>query len=280
MTRNIAEKKLELPAVQGAIDWQKIEMGVVGEWLLSTREALSEIEVITLKAEADGVSADDLQRIRAHLHNMKGEAGFVGVDVLGDVCHRVETELESVVDHKDFRADMLLNVVDWLGQMLDVVDQGEKAEEEEKIKTEEEQQVVPALKVKPRVLIVEDGVINRKLLENMLRDISTCDVAVDGEAGFEAFLKALNEQKPYDVIFLDIMMPKMDGQEVLEKVRAEEEQRDILGSDGVKVVMTTALKDSKNVLHAFRQGCEGYLVKPIEKDALFGKLRELNMLVA
>ncbi|MFT5368508.1 MAG: two-component system chemotaxis response regulator CheY [Candidatus Latescibacterota bacterium] len=271
MSTKFGQETLELPLVHDVIDWKTIEADVIEEWVLSTRDAIREIEGVTLKAESEGVSDDGLQRIRAHLHNMKGEAGFVGLGGVGDVCHRVETELESVVNRESFRADMLLDVVDWFGQLLSVVENGEAGART--------LAADPSPK-KPRVLIVEDGVINRKLLERMLHSVSDCDVAVDGEAGLEAFLKALDDQKPYDVIFLDIMMPKMDGQKMLEKVRAEENTRDLLGSDGVKVVMTTALKDSQNVLGAFRQGCEGYLVKPIDKDALFDKLRELNVFVA
>lgn len=270
MSRNVGQDTLQLPQAQKVINWQAIETDVVDEWVLSTRDAIRDIEAMTLKAESNGIVPDDLQRIRAHLHNMKGEAGFVGVEALGDVCHRVETELELVVNSENFRAEMLLDVVDWFGQVLDVVEKGET-------QTETPAPLVEEIG-KPRALIVEDGVINRKLLENMLREVSDCRVAVDGEAGFEAFLQALDDQKPYDVIFLDIMMPKMDGQQMLEKVRAEEFSRGILGSDGVKVVMTTALKDSKNVLGAFRQGCEGYLVKPIDKNALFAKLQELHLL--
>ena len=269
MATKVGQHTFELPALQDVVNWQALEMDVIGEWVMSTREAVREIEVLTLKAESEGITGDDLQRIRAHLHNMKGEAGFVGLDVLSDVCHRVETTLEEVEHLNDFQADIMLDVVDWFGKVLDVVEQGEGGT----VLQESDDS-----KMLPRVLIVEDGVINRKLLESMLREISLCDVAVDGQAGFDAFLAALNDEKPYDLIFLDIMMPRMDGQEVLEKVRAEETSRDILGSDGVKVVMTTALKDSKNVLGAFRQGCEGYLVKPIEKSALLDKMRELNLL--
>jgi two-component system, chemotaxis family, chemotaxis protein CheY len=272
MSIEIVKHKLVLPRVQDVIDWKAIEADVIEEWVQSTRDAIREIEVVTLKIESEGILEDNLQHIRAHLHNMKGEAGFVGINVLSDVCHRIETELESVVHTKDFRADMLLDVVDWFGQVLDIARNGPLIESAELTSV--------AHASKPRVLIVEDGVINRKLLAKMLREISNCDVAADGEAGLLAFLNALDKQIPYDVIFLDIMMPKMDGQEMLERVRKEEMSRDILGSDGVKVIMTTALKDSKNVLGAFRLGCEGYLVKPIERDALFKKMRELKILAA
>jgi len=270
MASKIGQDSLELPSVSRAIDWETLDLDMRDDWVLSTRDAIREIESATLRAEAQGASDEDLQRIRAHLHNMKGEAGFVGLDTICGVCHLVETELEDGDKQAGFRSDMLLGVVDWFEQVLVLAEKGEGDGDE----TPEEESETG----KPRVLIVEDGVINRKLLENMLREVCECDVAADGEIGVSSFLKALEEERPYEVIFLDIMMPKMDGQAMLEKVREEESKRDILGSDGVKVIMTTALKDSKNVLGAFRQGCEGYLVKPIEKDELFAKLHELEIL--
>lgn len=269
MATDVGQKRLVMPSLQEAIDWQVISMDVIQEWAASTRDALHEVENITLKAESEGISKDGLQRIRAHLHNMKGEAGFVGLEAVGRICHDIETELEGMESNEDFAADLILDAVDWFAQILDAVELGPDAKSAENVMTTTQ---------KPRVLIVEDGVINRKLLEDMLKDVSACDVAVDGEEGVRAFMEAMEISKPYDLIFLDIMMPKMDGQAVLAKIREEENARGILGSDGVKVVMTTALKDSKNVLGAFRQGCEGYLVKPIERDALYGKMRELKVL--
>lgn len=270
MASKLSQDALALPPVNRAIDWDTLDLDMRDDWVLSTRDAIREIESATLRAEAQGVSDEDMQRIRAYLHNMKGEAGFVGLDTISGVCHLVETELDSEGNQEGFRSDMLLGVVDWFEQVLVLTEKGEDVGGEGSVAESESG--------KPRVLIVEDGVINRKLLENMLREVCDCDVASDGEVGVNAFLKALDEGRPYDVIFLDIMMPKMDGQAMLEKVRKEETERDILGSDGVKVIMTTALKDSKNVLGAFRQGCEGYLVKPIEKDELFAKLHELDIL--
>ena len=49
-----------------------------------------------------------------------------------------------------------------------------------------------------------------------------------------------------------------------------------MGSDGVKIIMTTALDDKKNILEAFRSQCEAYLTKPIHVKKLHGELSKLG----
>jgi two-component system chemotaxis response regulator CheY len=72
-------------------------------------------------------------------------------------------------------------------------------------------------------------------------------------------------------------MPDTDGQEALRQIRALEDRHGIQGLERSKVVMTTALKDKDNVRSAFREQCDGYLVKPIRKDGLVSQLRELGL---
>lgn len=128
-----------------------------------------------------------------------------------------------------------------------------------------------------KTLIVEDDFTSRKLLQLMLLPLGECDVAVNGKEALDAFRLAASEGKRYDLICLDIMMPEMDGHEVLKEIRRMEEEEGIVGRQAVKVIMTTALDDSKNILKAFNEQCEGYLVKPIEKRQLVEKLYSLGL---
>jgi two-component system chemotaxis response regulator CheY len=130
--------------------------------------------------------------------------------------------------------------------------------------------------VSMKCLIVEDEFTSRKLLQVYLSDYGNCLVAVNGHEAVEAFREALEENEPYDLIFLDIMMPEMNGHDTLEAIRRIESEHSIAGLDGVKVIMTTALDDSRNVMGAFRSGCEAYLVKPIEKKNLLEELEKLG----
>ena len=129
-----------------------------------------------------------------------------------------------------------------------------------------------------RILIVEDDMTSRLLLRKQLEAFGNCDVAVNGKEGVEAFRQAHESGEPYALVCLDIMMPEMDGQAALKAMRTQEEARALPPSRAAKIVMTTALRDLENVTNAYRELCDGYLVKPIHREKLVGLLRELDLL--
>ena len=129
-----------------------------------------------------------------------------------------------------------------------------------------------------RILIADDDQTTRTILTHFLSGLGEIDTTVDGEEALYAFKLAYKENRPYDVICLDIMMPKFDGQDVLKKIRSFEEARDIWGRAGVKIVMVTALDSPEEIMTAFKSQCEGYVTKPIEKEDLFTVLKRLEVL--
>ena len=132
--------------------------------------------------------------------------------------------------------------------------------------------------VEVKILIVEDEFGSRKLLQKFLSPYGICDMAVDGEEAVEAFSIAMNEEEPYDLVCLDIMLPKKDGQQVLKEIRDIEKEKGIFGYKGVKIIMTTALSDPKNILEAFKSQCEAYIPKPITKQKLLEEMKGLGLL--
>lgn len=130
-----------------------------------------------------------------------------------------------------------------------------------------------------KTLIVEDEFVSRAKLQKILSAFGECDVAVNGLEGLEAFKAAMKDNTPYDLICMDILMPEMDGQEALKKIREFEKERGHSGPDQTKVIMTSGLRDSKNVMKAFMEGkCEAYLPKPFEKEKLLAQLNQLGLL--
>ncbi len=128
-----------------------------------------------------------------------------------------------------------------------------------------------------RILIVEDDIISRFLLTEYMSAYGTCYTAVDGEEAVDAVRKALENREPFDVICLDIKMPKKDGQEALRDIRELEEAKGIMLGDGAKIVMTTTMSDADSIMEAFRQQCDAYLVKPISKEKMEKELQKLGM---
>lgn len=112
-----------------------------------------------------------------------------------------------------------------------------------------------------RALIVEDDEVSISILSSLLAEYFTCDVARDGNEGWEKFLKA-SAGEPYDFIFLDIMMPHKDGQTLLNDIRNYESDKNL---EKCKIIMTTALSDFDNVVKSFEYKCDDYIAKPIDK---------------
>lgn len=129
-----------------------------------------------------------------------------------------------------------------------------------------------------QALIVEDDFTSRLLMQELLKSYGPTHIAVNGKEALEAVRAALDRGEPYDLICLDIMMPKMDGQEALKQIRALEEAKGSGSSHEAKIIMTTALADLKNVSTAYNSLCDGYLTKPIQKAKLLEELRKLNLI--
>ena len=118
------------------------------------------------------------------------------------------------------------------------------------------------------MLVAEDEFLSRNLLTRMIQRYGTVDGAVDGAEAIEALKTAYEDGKPYDLVFLDIMMPVKDGQTTLQELRSYEESKGVPSPDACKVFMVTALGDARNVMTAFRNQCEGYVTKPYSMDAI------------
>ena len=129
-----------------------------------------------------------------------------------------------------------------------------------------------------RALIVEDDFTSRKILQKILSPYGETDIAVNGLEAIAAFKDAMHEKRPYDLICMDIMMPEMDGQEALRAIRDLERDNDISPADEVRVIMTTALDDPRNVVEAYyKGGATSYVPKPLDKHMLLHLLKNLGL---
>jgi DNA-binding response OmpR family regulator len=116
-----------------------------------------------------------------------------------------------------------------------------------------------------RILIVEDEpniVISLEFL--MKREGFEVDVAADGEAA----LKAASDRTP-DLVLLDIMLPKMNGFEVCQKLRADSRWR------GVKIVMLTAKGREAEIAKGLALGADLYVTKPFSTKELVAQVKQL-----
>lgn len=129
-----------------------------------------------------------------------------------------------------------------------------------------------------RILLAEDDFVTRKFMMNFLQKYGECEVTVDGMEAVDAFMMAMEEGEPYDLVCLDVMMPVMDGYQALIGIRNLEKEKGIPEDEQVKVIMATALNDEKNVKMAFDLGCTIYSAKPIDQDRFEQALTKLGLI--
>lgn len=129
-----------------------------------------------------------------------------------------------------------------------------------------------------RILIIEDDPICSKLLSSALTIIGECFTSDNGEKGLEIALNAINSNKPFDLICLDIMLPGLNGRDVLKILRSAEDSNEFKRKNRSQIVMVTGKTDSSSILGAFNEGCEAYLMKPIDLKKLRQIVRKFNLL--
>jgi DNA-binding response OmpR family regulator len=111
------------------------------------------------------------------------------------------------------------------------------------------------------ILVVDD---DQELRENICEILSDAGFTVTPAASGEAALDCL-EQQTFDVVLLDLIMPGMDGKEVLPLIKRQ--------SPSVRVIMITAFATIENAVSAMRKGADDYLTKPFKVDELLTAVR-------
>ena len=113
-----------------------------------------------------------------------------------------------------------------------------------------------------KILVVDDEWKIRKLIKDYLvREGYSVDEAGDGEEGLDLFF-----QTTYDIVILDIMMPKIDGWSVCRKIREESQ---------VPIIMLTARADERDQLFGFELETDEYMIKPFNPKLLVAKVKAL-----
>jgi DNA-binding response OmpR family regulator len=114
-----------------------------------------------------------------------------------------------------------------------------------------------------KILVVEDEHrLAQALKEGLGQESYAVDLAYDGEEGFNA---AVNDE--YDLIILDVMLPEMNGFEVVKKLREQK--------DHTPVLMLTAKDQNRDVVSGLDSGADDYLAKPFSFEVLLARIRAL-----
>jgi len=130
-----------------------------------------------------------------------------------------------------------------------------------------------------RALIVDDDFYSRITLHDMLRAVAECHIAVNGEEAVDAFKRALEDGRPYNLVCMDLVMPEMDGQQALREMRALEDERGVGNAGRCSIFVVSMVEDNRETNEAFfLGGADCFLVKPIEEAKLMAELRDHGLL--
>ena len=116
-------------------------------------------------------------------------------------------------------------------------------------------------------MVVEDSNTLRYIIVKLLKEYGYKDLAAV-ESAEEAL--ALISMQTYDLILLDWNLPKMSGIEFLKVIRSKPEM------NNVNIVMVTTMHERKHIVEALKNGLQGYILKPVDKKILLGKLKEIE----
>jgi two-component system nitrate/nitrite response regulator NarL len=114
-----------------------------------------------------------------------------------------------------------------------------------------------------RILLVDDHALFRKGIASLLKEQRDFEVIGEAANGREALEKARNLMP--DIILMDLAMPEMDGLAATRQIKEEIPQ--------VRIVILTVEEEDNSLFEAVKSGAQGYLLKKIEPQALFGTLR-------
>ena len=115
----------------------------------------------------------------------------------------------------------------------------------------------------PKILLVDDNDLMRTLLRGILRSES-CQVVGEAKNGLIAL--DLIERVLPDVVFLDVMMPEMDGLEALQNIKEKH--------PGIRVIMITGNPSVENVQESIQGGASGFIVKPFNTAKVLDTLHK------
>jgi len=111
-----------------------------------------------------------------------------------------------------------------------------------------------------KILIVEDEIKLQEFMSLYIKNAGySVDIAGDGKTALKLF-----ENNRYDLILLDVMLPKLNGYEVCEKIR---------NSSQVPIIMLTALESENHHLKGYEQGADDYITKPFKMKILLAKIQ-------
>lgn len=127
-----------------------------------------------------------------------------------------------------------------------------------------------------KILVAEDDMASGKFMLKLLAKYGEVVLARDGIAAVDEFVNAVNTNERFDLICMDVMMPKIDGYKALASIRDAERKLGLARDKRVKVVMVSALDEGFDANYA-SDDYEEYMCKPIDIIKFDEMIKELGL---
>ena len=129
-----------------------------------------------------------------------------------------------------------------------------------------------------KILIAEDDPANRKFITKIASKYGETTASADGMQAVNDYKKALDEKAPFQLVCLDVMMPKIDGYKTMDTIRELEEKLAIPKEDRAKIIMISALDEGGFDEELAGNKYDAYLNKPIDLAEFETLLKGFGML--
>ena len=272
----------------------KLNDVLVLDYLIESRDELAaaEKDILAIEAEGGNIDEERINRICLSMRSVKGGSLLFDLVKIAELAQKIENAMVRIlfqgIAPKQARFSVLLRAIDRLNELILEPDTSNEADiggliaelalldvslqASFKKDGATKDKSADRTRDRLRILIVEDDLACRLLLQTFLARYGECHVALNGMEAVEAFQTALAGGKNYDLICMDIMMPEMDGREAVRQIRAFEEERGIRSPYGATIFMTTTVQEIREVFQCFRELCDAYLLKPIDLGQLLTKM--------
>ncbi len=128
-----------------------------------------------------------------------------------------------------------------------------------------------------KVLVAEDDIASGKFMQKLLSKYGEVVLARDGIAAVDEFVNAVNNNEKFDLVCMDIMMPKIDGYKALASIRDAERKLGLARDSRCKVIMISALDEGFDSSYA-SDDYEEYICKPIDIIKFDNLIKKLDLI--
>ncbi len=129
-----------------------------------------------------------------------------------------------------------------------------------------------------KILVAEDDEANRKFLSKLLAKFGEVTVVADGFQAVKSYMQAMDDKEPYQLVCLDVMMPRIDGYKALDAIRDLENKNALTAGERAKIIMISALDEGGFDEELAGNQYDCYMSKPIDILEFEMNLKRMNLL--